>query len=476
MWSDRSRKLRTQHAILSESPAKNAPRKLPKYVNSSSGAARLPFVEKQTVMDKSLTWGVFDHQNQPPKRFAERYAGLSSDVAHASALGVWQYFRQHRAHIGRAVEVEDHYGRIWKGINAASQDYLGLSSHAHIIEQAKLAIDQFGAHSSGSAPMGGGICLSKSIEQKISNALGMQHVCLFPTGWAAGYGIIYGLIRKRDHIVIDSLAHNCLQHGAAASTQNIHHFIHNDMISLRKRLERAKKQCTDGSILIITEGIFSMDSDSPNFKELIELKKEFDAYILLDIAHDFGCMGKEGRGVASEEILYSDIDYVIGSFSKTFASIGGFFATNCFPSKGAVQGFSGSYTFSNFLIPPQLGALNAAFDIVFSPEGERLRLSMLNNTLYLRELLEKHGVSTIGRPSAMTIVVVGSEAIARIAYKYLLEMGIIINCIEFPAVRRGEARFRMQLTPHHQPEEIEEIARGLATALQRARQTIEKIQ
>jgi glycine C-acetyltransferase len=380
-------------------------------------------------------------------------------------MGVWQYFRQHRKFIGRDAEVEDEFGRVWRGVNGASQDYLGLSSSPEVIGAAKAAIDLYGVHSSGSAPMGGGISLSRSVEAKISLATGLKHVCLFPTGWAAGYGIIYGLVRKRDYVVIDALAHNCLQHGAAAATANIFPFIHNDMSSLRKRLERIRKINREAAILVITEGLFSMDSDSPDFGALIDLKNEFDAHILLDVAHDFGCLGPNGKGLLAETASYSEIDYVIGSFSKTFASIGGFLATNCLSSKRAVQGFSGSYTFSNFPIPAQLGAVNAALDIVFSAEGDELRRKLLSNTTYLHSLLAEIGVIPCGRPSAMTIIPAGSESGARLAYKKLLENGVILNLIEFPAVRKGEARFRVQLTPHHSAGEINTIANGLASTL-----------
>ncbi|WP_442756615.1 aminotransferase class I/II-fold pyridoxal phosphate-dependent enzyme [Methylocystis sp. JAN1] len=167
----------------------------------------------------------------------------------------------------------------------------------------------------------------------------------------------------------------------------------------------------------------------------------------------------------TETASYSDIDYVIGSFSKTFASIGGFLSTNCLASKRAVQGFSGSYTFSNYLLPSQLGAIDAALDIVFSEEGDALREKLLANTMFLRNALAENDVATIGRPSAMTIVLTGSDAAARLGYKHLLENGVVVNCVEFPAVRRGAARFRIQLTPQHDPDSIALIADGLASAL-----------
>jgi 7-keto-8-aminopelargonate synthetase-like enzyme len=435
--------------------------------------AEAAFVQKHprdadVELDRSLTWGVYDHQDGPSV-FAQRYAGLAADVADASAKGVWQYFQRHRKYIGQWVEVEDEAGRVWRGVNGASQDYLGLSSDPRVIAGAKAALDEYGAHSSGSAPMGGGTLLASRVEGKLATALGLEHVCLFPTGWAAGYGSIYGLVRPRDHIVIDGLAHNCLQHGALASTKNVTPFIHNDMESLRKRLERIRRLDKDAAILIVSEGLFSMDSDSPDFGALIALKNEFAAQLLLDVAHDFGSLGPDGRGLLAEVATYSEIDYVMGSFSKSFASIGGFFASNCLSSLRAVQGYSGCYTFSNYLIPPQLGAIDAALDIVFSREGDILRAKLLANSCVLQARLSEQGLESIGRPSAMTIIVAGAQAAGRLAYKYLLEAGVVVNCIEFPAVRKHEARFRIQLTPRHSQSEIASIADGVASSLTRAR-------
>lgn len=448
---------------------------LPNSILSEYAGERRPAAADRIAMDRSLLWGVSDHQERGGKRFADRYVGLANDAAHASERGVWQYFRQHRRLIGRQVEVQDEHGRVWRGINGASQDYLGLATHPLVVNGAKAAIETHGVHSSGSAPMGGGMTLASVVEWKIARATGLEHVCLFPTGWAAGYGIIYGLVRRRDHVVIDSLAHNCLQHGAAAATPNVHQFMHNDVSSLRRKLERIRRKDVDGAILIVTEGLFSMDSDTPDFEAIIQLKQEFDAHLLVDVAHDFGCLGPGGKGALAETAPYSEVDYVIGSFSKTFASIGGFLATNCLASKRAIQGYSGSYTFSNYLIPSQLGAIDAALDIVFSEEGDALRKKLLSNTAFLRDCLSQSGVSTIGRVSAMTIVPAGSQGVARLAYKYLLEKGVIVNCVEFPAVRKGEARFRIQLTPHHSPGEIEAIAEGVAAGLQWARGQIESV-
>lgn len=418
----------------------------------------------EPVPEGVLTWSVADHADaKGPFRF--RFQGLVDDVDLASEAGVWQYFRTHRSGIARQIEVQDEHGRIFTGLNGASQDYLGLAGDTRVIDASKAAVDLYGAHSAGSAPMGGRTSLATRVEHRVSDAIGLRHVCLFPTGWAAGYGALYALLRKGDHVVIDMLAHNCLRHGAEASGATVHNFGHNDLNSLEKRLRRIRSKEPDAEILIVTEGLFSMDSDSPDISRLVELKKLHGAALFLDVAHDFGVLGPGGAGVAAEAGGYGEIDFVMGSFSKTFASIGGFFAAHDLGSVRAVQGFSGSYTFSNYLIPAQLGALDAAFDIVFSREGEDRRARLLENTCSLRSLLKDLGVETIGDISAMTIVKAGSEARARLAYRSILAQGVIVNCVEYPAVRRGEARFRVQLSPDYHRGEIEAIAAAIASGL-----------
>jgi 7-keto-8-aminopelargonate synthetase-like enzyme len=231
------------------------------------------------------------------------------------------------------------------------------------------------------------------------------------------------------------------------------------------RLRRARAKDPDAAILIVTEALFSMDTDGPDLGAIVALKQKYRAHLLLDIAHDFGVLGPSGAGVAESGPGYTDVDYIIGSFSKTFASIGGFVATDDLPSARAVQGYSGSYTFSNALIPAQLGAIGAALGIVFSEEGQTRRTKVLDNVKRLRNDLLAHELTPLGGASAMVVVQVGDEALARLAYRQLLADGVILNAIEFPAVRRGEARFRMQLTPDHEWSQLSVIAPKLSMAL-----------
>src|SRR5207244_1734274 len=143
-----------------------------------------------------------------------------------------------------------------------------------------------------------------------------------------GYGVIRGLVRPEDHVVMDGLAHNCLQDGAIASTQNIHLHSHLNLDAVRRHLKRIRARDTHNSILVVTEGLFSMDSDTPDIEAIQALCREYEATLLVDVAHDLGNLGEDGTGHIGLQRMLGKVDLVIGAFSKTFASNGGFVACN----------------------------------------------------------------------------------------------------------------------------------------------------
>lgn len=206
-----------------------------------------------------LLWHLSDHEFPLGRDLAARNKPLSDNVAAASQAGLWQYFRRHTGRAGIEVTVEDEAGRQWRGLNIASQDYLGLANDPRVAQAAIQAIIEYGVHSSGAASMGGGSMIGERLAASVSSQTGLSNTILFPTGWAAGYGTIRGLVRAYDHVVLDALSHNCLQHGASAATSNVHPFIHNAVESLEKRLRRIRAKEPHAAILIVTEGLFSMD-------------------------------------------------------------------------------------------------------------------------------------------------------------------------------------------------------------------------
>jgi 7-keto-8-aminopelargonate synthetase-like enzyme len=296
---------------------------------------------------------------------------------------------------------------------------------------------------------------------------GRERCVLYPTGWAAGYGVFSGLVRRRDTILIDQLAHNCLQAGVQAS-QNVHRFQHNDADEVERLLRQVRADSADKGVFLILESLYSMDADSPNLSRILTLAREYNAIIILDVAHDFGAMGERGLGLL-EQIEYEvEPDVIMGSFSKTFASNGGFVL--CSPTiYEYLCYYSPSHLFSNALSPVQASVVLKAAEIVFSDEGQVLRERLMDNVLSLRRAMTAKGFQVGGQPSPIVPVFVGDEMLARFTSGFLTELGLLANLVEFPAVARGMARFRFQVMPGHSAETAETAANIMSAAVQKAR-------
>lgn len=382
--------------------------------------------------------------------------------------GFWPYGRSTQAGPQTVCEVRDDSGHKLLGVNFASQDYLSLSLHPQIRLAAREAIEEFGVHSAGSPAFVGNTRYSIALERKIGEFLQMEHAVLYPTGWAAGFGVIKGLVRSHDHVVLDALAHACLYDGAAAATPNVHVHRHLDLASARRRLARIRARDIENSILVVTEGLFSMDSDTPDLAALQVLCREFRATLLVDVAHDLGCIGQDGGGHIELQNMLGAVDLVVGSFSKTFAANGGFVACNSRSVKEYLRYFSTPGAFSNALSPVQAAVVLKAFDIVGADEGRALRFALMANALDLRERLRQAGMDVYGQASAIVCVKMGSEALARLVSRRLPALGLAANLVEFPAVAQGSARFRLQVMARHSEQNIADAVARLRTALDAA--------
>jgi glycine C-acetyltransferase len=368
--------------------------------------------------------------------------------------GLWPFSRATEDGPNTICSAQDDGGNKMRGVNFASQDYLSLSSHPLIKSIAIETIERCGVHSAGSAALVGNTSHSVALERKIAGFLQMQEVVLYPTGWAAGFGVVKGLVRSADHVVMDILSHSCLQEGAHASTSNVHLFRHLDNEYCRDVLAKIRAKDTANGILVVTEALFSMDSDTPDLVALQELCREFNATLVVDVAHDLGCLGEDGRGHISIQSMLGKIDIVMGSFSKTFASNGGFVACKSRAVKEYLRFYSAPATFSNALSPVQAATILKAFEIVDSLEGRLQRLALMANVQTLRQQLLEAGLDYYGDPSAIVCVKMGTEGLARLVSKQLPELGLIANLVEFPAVPKGAARIRLQVMANHSEKNI----------------------
>jgi 7-keto-8-aminopelargonate synthetase-like enzyme len=374
------------------------------------------------------------------------------------------YCRQTIARISPTTTALDRWGRTVAGANFASQDYLSLASHPEVIEAACRTARDLGVHSAGSATLMGGTALAHELERQIAAFLGMKDCTLFSIGWAAGYGIVKFLVTPQDHVVIDILAHACLQEGAKASGAKVHLSPHNSVEAIERRLKRIRRNAPAAGILVVTESLFSMDSDTPDIVAIQNLCHAYNATLLVDVAHDLGAMGTTGRGALEMQAMLGKVDVVMGSFSKTFASNGGFVATNRPALKVALRFCCGPLTFTNALSPIQAAIVLKALDIVRSDEGDRRRKRLLRNATDLRDALAAEGFEILGAPSAIVPVVLGSSAVSRRITGLTLERGALVNLVEYPAVSLNSSRWRLQVMADHQPEHIEALVKAACVA------------
>jgi 7-keto-8-aminopelargonate synthetase-like enzyme len=379
--------------------------------------------------------------------------------------GVWPLGRSTEHGPSSKCQARTDEGELFEGVNFASQDYLSLSAHPEVRDVAIDTMMKFGVHSAGSPALVGNTSLSLALERKIGEFLKAEHVALFPTGWGAGFGVVKGLVRPNDHIVMDVLAHACLQEGAAAATRNVHLFRHNSVDMAREKLAKIRATDTTNGILLVTEGLFSMDSDTPDIEALQELAKEFNATLVVDVAHDLGALGDTGQGHIGIQNMIGKVDVIMGAFSKTFASNGGFVACRSRAVKEYLRYYSSPNTFSNALSPAQAAIITKCFEIVDSDEGKQLRKKLMSNVNLLRELLTSSGLEVYGDPSAIVCVKMGQESLARLTSRHLPSNGLLANLVEFPAVPKGRARFRLQVMAGHSHRDVADAVHRLTTSV-----------
>jgi 7-keto-8-aminopelargonate synthetase-like enzyme len=292
-------------------------------------------------------------------------------------------------------------------------------------------------HSGGSAALQGRSDISRALEREIGDTLLMEHVVLFSSGWGAAFGAVTALVRPDDHIVMDRLAHASLQTGAAAATRNIKRVEHLSVESLRRALVEVRANDTTNGILVITEGLFSMDSDSPDLRAMQAVCREYQATLFVDVAHDFGSLGPGGTGHIGREEMLGEIDIVMGAFSKTFASNGGFVATRHPGVRAYIEAYGGPFTFSNAMSPIQVATVRESLRIVRSQEGAERRERLMRNVGELRSSLARYGLECLGDASAVVPVLIGHTPLARMASGGVLRRGPVRQPRRVPGGRRA---------------------------------------
>lgn len=283
----------------------------------------------------------------------------------------------------------------------------------------------------------------------------------------AGYGVVSALTTKNDIIIMDELCHNCLQHGAKSSGAKVHKIEHLNADEMCDKIVEIRKQNPTKGIVVITEGLFSMDSDSPDLDRIQKVSAQNKAVFVIDCAHDMFCLGEKGLGNPGEKIKNWDNVVLLGSGSKSLANNFGWCVSNTESLPNYMNFYAGSFTFSNALAPAVAANVKYNIDLLMSEEGNQRRKRSMENILYIRKRLTDAGYEVIGDPSPIVIVLIGSELVSRSIANMLYDDGIIVNSVEFPACNPGESRLRLQVQCDHTREHLDAFVDRLINVMPR---------
>ena len=365
------------------------------------------------------------------------------------ALGVYPYFRAIEANEGPVVQIE---GK--KVIMAGSNNYLGLTSHPHVVEAAIKAVEKYGTGCSGSRYLTGTLDLHEELEARLAKFLDKEAVLLFSTGYQSAQGIIPTLVGRNDYVISDKDNHACIVAGTMilkGAMGNLARYRHNNMDDLEKVISKIPK---DAPKLIVSDGVFSTGGEIVDLPRMNEIAKANNARIMIDDAHAVGVIGKGGRGTASEFGLDDEIDLSMGTFSKTFASLGGFVAG---PERviNFIKHFSPALIFSASPTPASVASALAALDIL-EKEPERVE-QLISNANYMREGFKKKGFNIIEGRTAIVPVMIGNDDIALQMWRILYDGGVFVNVFVPPGVPEGRQMMRTSYMATHKKEHLDEI-------------------
>lgn len=369
------------------------------------------------------------------------------DAKIVKEAGLYSFFRPIETSLGSTV-----YYNGTPVIMIGSNNYLGLTHHPKAKQMAKEAIDRFGTGCTGSRFLNGNTVLHDLLEEKLADFVGKESALVFTTGFLTNLGTIACLVDPADVIFSDAENHASIIEGCRLSKAPIVKYRHNNMLDLQNRLKEVSKE---NACFMITDGVFSMTGDIVNLPELIAVKREFPgARLLIDDAHGLGVLGPKGKGTAAHFGLEKEVDLIMGTFSKSFASIGGFLAG---PEEVIeyVKHKARSFMFSAAMPPPAVATVLACLEIV-EKEPERIE-NLRKNVRFIRRGFDQIGVATLPSETPIISIFVGEEGKALKLVVDLFEHGIFATPVAYPAVPYGQALIRTSYMATHTEEELSKV-------------------
>ena len=358
------------------------------------------------------------------------------------AAGLYHFFRVIESAQENTVRIG---GR--EVIMLGSNNYLGLTNHPRVKEAAKLALDKYGTGCAGSRFLNGTLDIHLELEEKLARLVGKEAALVFSTGMMVNLGAIFALVGRNDTVIVDRTDHASIIDGTRLSFGQVKKYRHNDMASLAHTLD----VCTTDGKLIVVDGVFSMHGDIAKIPEILDLAERHGAVLMIDDAHGVGVLGAQGRGTANHFGVTERVPLIMGTFSKSLASVGGFIAADK-DTIHFIQHIARSLIFSASMPPASVASVSAAIDVMIEEEW---RLKQLwRNTEVMMERLQDAGFDTGPSNTPIIPAVIGEDLMAFQMCGRLFEEGVFVNPVVSPAVEKGGALIRLSLMATHTEDEV----------------------
>ena len=370
----------------------------------------------------------------------------------ARAAGIYPYFKPIAKQNGATVTVDGREMVIF-----GSNDYLGLTEDPRLKEVARAALKDFGTSCTGSRFLTGTLTLHEELEHRLSGFLGAEAVLTFSTGLLGALSVLAALAGRQDILYFDRENHASLYDGARLSFGSLRKYRHNDLEDLERLLERDAGK--PGGRMIVTDGVFSMSGHVADLPGIVELARRYGARVAVDDAHATGVLGERGRGTPEHFGLEDEIDLVIGTFSKSFASVGGFVSG---PKEviSYVKHHARPFIFTAALPAMQVAAVLKALEIMETEPHHREKL--WQNVALLKRGMNSLGFDTLGSESQIVPVLIGPDELAALFWRMLWEEGIFTTPAVPPSVPPGRSIIRTSVNANHTSEQIERLLEAFA--------------
>jgi len=358
--------------------------------------------------------------------------------------GIYPYFREIESEQDTEVFID---GK--KVLMFGSNSYLGLTNHPKVKEAAKAAIDKYGTGCAGSRFLNGTLKIHTELENKLARLVNKDAALCYSTGFQVNLGVVSILGGRHDYLILDELDHASIIEGSRLSFAKVLKFAHNDMDALESKLKVCHK---DRIKMIVVDGIFSMEGDIIKLPELVHLAEKYNASIMVDDAHSLGVLGKNGSGTASHFGLTDKVDLIMGTFSKSFASLGGFIAADK-EVINFIKHNSRSLIFSASMTPSSAAAVIASIDIMVS-EPERIQ-HLWDLTAYAHNGFKSAGFDTGKSETPIIPLFIRDDVKALQLTQILIADGVFVNPVVSPGVPKEDSLIRYSLMATHTKKQVE---------------------